>query len=58
MDNGILDLSESTLTVTVNGDLLTECDYAYDDTDGICIGNVLHGDWVKNIAASYADDAA
>lgn len=58
VDNGILDLSESTLTVTVNGDLLTECDYAYDDTDGICIGNVLHGDWVKNIAASYADDAA
>lgn len=57
-DNGILDLSESMLVVAVNGDLLTECDYAYEDTDGICIGNVLHGDWVKNIAVNYTDNAA
>lgn len=58
VDNGVLDLSESTLVVAVNGDLLTECDYAYENTDNICIGNVFHGDWVKNIAVNYADNAA
>ena len=58
VDNGVLDLSESTLVVAVNGDLLTEGDYSYENTDNICIGNVFHGDWVKNIAVNYADNAA
>ena len=31
---------QSMVTLTVHGDLLTECDYEYDDTEDITVGNI------------------
>ena len=42
-------VSENTITVTVDGDVLSDCDYEYESTDEIKIGSVLEENWVKNL---------
>lgn len=44
---------ESTITVTVDGDILSGCDYSYDEADNIRIGSVKSQDWVKALAQDY-----
>lgn len=47
---------ESTIAITVDGDILSDCDYAYDDTEDIRIGNVFDGDWIKKMVDTYEAD--
>ena len=47
---------ESTIAITVDGDILSDCDYAYDDTEDIRIGNVFDGDWIKKMVDTYEVD--
>lgn len=42
-------VSENTLTVTVDGDILSDCDYEYESTDEIKIGSVLEENWVEKL---------
>lgn len=42
-------VSENTLVVTVDGDVLSDCDYEYESTDEIKIGNVLEENWVESL---------
>ena len=44
---------ESMLVVTVDGDVLSDCDYEYESTDEINVGNVHAANWVKNIIRQY-----
>lgn len=44
---------ESTITVTVDGDILSGCDYSYDEADNIQVGSVKSKDWVKALAQDY-----
>jgi len=50
---------KSVVTTTVDGDMLTDCDYDYDDTDNIEFANVLlNQDWLNKIVAEYTDGVA
>ena len=41
---------DESVTLTVDGDILTDCDYAYDDIDDIYVANVLKDkDWVDKL---------
>lgn len=40
---------ETTLALTVDGDLLADCDYAYDDIEKIKICNVFEDDWFEKL---------
>jgi len=57
-DHGNCLLFRSIVTATVDGDLLTDCDYDYDSTDNIKFGNLFDPDWVERVAAECADGAA
>lgn len=47
---------ESTITVTVDGDILCGCDYSYDEADSIRVGSVKSKDWVKALAQNYCGE--
>lgn len=44
---------ESTITVTVDGDILSGCDYSYAEAANIQVGSVKSKDWVKALAQDY-----
>lgn len=41
-------MNEYPITVTVNGDVLSECDYAYNDTEHLKMGNVMDENWLES----------
>lgn len=45
---------ESTVTVTVTGDLLSACDYSYDEVDNLTVANVRDPNWVDGFVEKYA----
>ena len=42
-------VAENTITITVDGDVLSDCDYEYESTDDIKIGSVLEENWLQNL---------
>lgn len=44
-----------TMCVTVNGDILSDCDYAYDNIDHLLVGNITNPDWLKKHLAKYPE---
>lgn len=40
-------IHDTDITITTTGDVLTDCDYAYADTDSIKIGTVFDPSWVE-----------
>lgn len=48
-ENGDLYLPETNLTLTVDGDLLFDCDYAYENTDELKFCNVFDDDWFEQL---------
>lgn len=42
-------VAENTITITVDGDVLSDCDYEYESTDEIKIGSVHDKNWLENL---------
>lgn len=51
--NDTLSFSEM-VSVTVNGDILSDCDYEYENTDEIKIGNVFDSNWYEKYTKAQA----
>ena len=45
---------ESNIAVTINGDILCDCDYSYDETENLKIASVYDKDWIGDICSDYA----
>ena len=50
------EITIETMTVTVNGDILSDCDYDYDDIEQITVGNIFNPNWLENHIENYNDD--
>lgn len=50
-EDGNVTIDDTTLALTVDGDLLAGCDYAYADTDAIKLCNVLDPHWFEELTA-------
>lgn len=42
-----------TMTVTVNGDILSDCDYEYDDIEQILVGTIYNPTWLEDHIEKY-----
>ena len=47
---------DQSISMTVDGDILTDCDYAYDDCDDIFVANVNDKMWRKRLIAACEKD--
>ena len=60
-DNFIMEMDDNEvrverMTVTVDGDILSDCDYAYDDTAKLTVGHITDPDWLQKHIAKYESD--
>ena len=60
-DSFIMDMDETEIrvermTVTVDGTILSDCDYAYDDIAKLTVGHITDPDWLKKHIAKYESD--
>lgn len=54
-DNG--NIMTETMTVTVNGEILSDCDYDYNDIEQITVGSVFDPNWLEtHMSVYHADD--
>lgn len=50
--------TEGNICITVHGDILSDCDYEYANTDSIKIGSVFDPDWAQRLLDKERDTAA